>query len=860
LRPIHEVQTLLDRLATNQQIEITDRISATLKVAARGRGGSADAAVLLRQVLRTDDVRRGVSKQSSDPEAEPEATRAWLDVPHSRSFPAECCWADFGIDSQPRRGAVTRIRAAPWRPQWLDCNSVPAVDHDVSDLRLVRRDERVSGDPFLALIDQDFTKYRTLGQRAAVRSALLAPAGSTLVVNLPTGGGKTLAMLAPAVTGSTIGSVSVVVVPTVALALDQQRRYANQYPEAPPTAYHGGLMSSQKRDFVSRLQSGDQPILFTNPEALVTSLARPLGSAAAGGRLRLLAIDEAHIVASWGDAFRPHFHELAGLRAYLLREASGAGHEPFRTVLASATITEDTLRLLKDLFGQPGPFFHVGAPVVRPEPSFWAAPVSEADERDGRLIEALRHLPRPAIVYTTLRKDQAARVGTLTPKRLSRLASKHEFTRFAVVDGKSTTREREAVLQGLRDSPEQPAQIDLVFATSAFGLGLDVPDIRTVIHACIPESLDRYYQEVGRGGRDGRPMISLVLPTRSDRRVAKDIAIPRVLTSDRAQKRWTAMAQVAEAVDHERIRVPVTTVPDNLKQHSDLNELWNMFTVSLMARAGALAWDFSLNSQQLLTDAGPSPDDRWWMTVRVLRDHQSSRFWNQVLEATRATMVDKSLQGLASVSKALSGQQCIGKLVGMNYSISSPHEFRTTCLPSCGGCAHCRRNGCSRWSSPSPSPSGIEAAPPSELTRLHRLATEGRWGPRVIVATDLRVMQSPRKLRRALRSLIVAGGIQLIAVPEGRLRMVKRWLPPQHGDRPPLMLNSLDDFNRLTEVGVPTLVMVEEGIDPGPYLEGSSRSSLFIVLGPSDLSVGESGLVLSNSDSAFPLDDLDRML
>ena len=456
MRPVHEVQSLLNRLAANQQIEITDRISAALQLAASGRGGSADAAVLLRQVLRSDDVRRCVSTQNPDTEAEPEAPRAWLDAPHSQLFRPDSRWADFGLDYQPRKRAATRIRAIPWRPRWLDCDNVPAVDHDVSNLRIVRGDESVSGDPFLTLIDDDFTTYRTPAQRAAVRSALLAPPGSTLVVNLPTGGGKTLAMLAPAVAASTIGSVSVVVVPTVALALDQQRRYAKQRPEAPRTAYHGGLTPDQKRDFVDRLRSGHQPILFTNPEALVTSLARPLGSAAAGGRLRLLAIDEAHIVASWGDAFRPHFHELAGLRTYLLREASGAGHEPFRTVLASATITEDTLRLLRDLFGQPGPFFHVGAPVVRPEPSFWAAPVSDPDERDAHLIEALRHLPRPAIVYTTLRNDQTARTGTLTPQRLSRLASRHEFTRFAVVDGNSTTREREAVLQGLRDSPGQP--------------------------------------------------------------------------------------------------------------------------------------------------------------------------------------------------------------------------------------------------------------------------------------------------------------------------------------------------------------------------------------------------------------------
>lgn len=854
MRTVQDVQSLLNRLAEGQQIEVSDRISGALQSASIEHGGSADAAVLLRQVLRCDDVRRNVDGSGSGADADIRATSAWFDVPHCRSFPPEYRWSDFGLDADTRNGTSTRIRAVPWTPRWLDCDSVPAVDHDVSDLRVVRRDESVCGDPFLSLIDEAFTTYRTPGQRAAVRSALVASAGSTLVVNLPTGGGKTLAMLAPAVTASASGSVSVVVVPTVALAIDQQRRYASQHPEAPLTAYHGGLTPDQKADFLARLRSGGQPILFTNPEAVVTSLARPLSSAAAGGRLRLLAIDEAHIVASWGDAFRPHFHALAGLRTHLLREASAAGHAAFKTVLASATITENTLILLEGLFGQPGPFLHVGAPVVRPEPSFWAAPTADASERDARLIESLRHLPRPAIVYTTLRDERAARPGTLTPKRLSRLASTHGFTRFAVVDGSSTTSHREAVLCDLRDST-----IDLVFATSAFGLGLDVLDVRTIIHACMPESLDRYYQEVGRGGRDGRPMISLVLRTEPDEEVARGIATPRVLTAERARDRWTAMVQAADVLGSDVIRVPLTTVPSNLDKNTDHNERWNLFTASLMVRAGVLAWDFSLDESS--ADADSPLDDRGWLTVRILRgDHQSPDFWREVAEDVRTRMVEGSREGLKNLRTALSGRKCLGILVGRNYSIGSPLGLQTACLPSCGGCARCRRDGRSRWSSPSPSPSGIEGPPAHGPTRLHQLAARGRWGPRVIVGAETSTMQSGRKLRRTVRSLATAGGIQLLVVPDDRLHMAEGWCPPRGDGRSPVMVNSLSDFDPLTEVGVPTLVVVDEGIDPGPILDGSARSSLFVILGPSDLRVGASGLSLLDNDGAFRLDDLERIL
>ena len=296
---VHDVQSLLNRHAAMQEIKVIDRISAALNTAS-GRRGAADAAVLLRQVLRSNDVRRSVSGLGAGVDAHATVRPAWLDVPHSQLFPLSFRWADYGIDAQRRSEAVTRIRALPWRPAWLECGAVAAVDQDVSDLRVVRRHESVRGDPFLSSLGQDFKNYQTPGQRTAVRSALIANTGSTLVVNLPTGGGKTLAMLAPAVTGSIGNSVSVVVVPTVALALDQERRYGSQHPEVPSTAYHGGLTANQKAEFLGRLQSGNQPIVFTNPEALVTALARPLSAAASGGRLRLLAIDEAHVVTSWG--------------------------------------------------------------------------------------------------------------------------------------------------------------------------------------------------------------------------------------------------------------------------------------------------------------------------------------------------------------------------------------------------------------------------------------------------------------------------------------------------------------------------------------------------------------------------------
>lgn len=857
MRSPQEAQDLLDAVAEHQTIDATDRISGALRDAASSQRDSADAVVLLRQVLRTDDARRDVHAGQSDTQRRSNAS--WLDVPHCAAFPADLPWDQYGIDAQSLDSHTTRIRALPWRPDWIPGHNVDGVDGDVSRPVLVRRDESVHGDPFLRTVDSTFTTYRTPGQRAAVRSAVLAPPGSTLIVNLPTGGGKTLALLAPAVANAPAGSVSVVVVPTVALALDQQRRYERQHPEAPPTAYHGGLTPAQKSDLIRRVRSGEQPIIFTNPEALVTSLARPIVAAAQGGRLRVLAIDEAHVVASWGDAFRPHFHALAGLRTHLIRETRQAGHPPYKTILTSATITQDTLELLQALFGQPGPFLHVGAPVVRPEPSYWNVPPTNAPERERRLIEALRHLPRPAIVYTTLRDERAARPGTLTPQRLRRIAEAAGFRRTAVVDGESTTAHREQVLRDFRDADDSPAAVDLVFATSAFGLGIDVPDIRAVVHACIPESLDRYYQEVGRGGRDGAPAISMVLPTPDDRDVAKGLASPRLLTADRARDRWAAMVQAAEPIGADTLRIPLAAVPGNLQQHSDYNERWNLFTVSLMARAGALEWDFSLAEHQ--PEAEYPPDDRGWLTVRVLRgDHQSEEFWKDVVEAKRSTMVRRSGEGLQVLTRALSGDRCTGELVAECYSISNPEQFRTVCLPSCGGCSYCRRVERCRWSSPSPRPSAVELPPAPRLSRLAARATPGRWGPRVIIGIDRSHFDSKRRLRRILKSLIANGGVQLVLVPEQSLGAVEESLPTPTGGTPPLMVSSIEDFDPFSEVGAPTLVVLPSGSDPTPFLDGNARSHLTVLLTPDTMTMTGSETQIMELDGAYRLDDLERQL
>ncbi len=842
-------QAILDAWAVGAAFDVTNRFASALSThGPNTSNGAADIAVLIRQCLRADDERRVASTTDRNT-----FIRAWLEVPVCKLFPGSFEWLSYGLLPQRRGAQRVRITAEAWRPEWLDVPDGMSVDADSAAGIPCRTDETVQGDPFLRAIDTSFSTYKTPGQRASVRSAMVLPAGATLVVNLPTGAGKTLAMLAAAETASP-GMTSVIVVPTVALALDQERRYRAQNPNSPGTAYHGGLSDAAKKSFRERLWSGEQRVIFTNPEAVVSSLARPLAEAAGGGRLAMLGVDEAHVVGSWGDAFRPHFHSLAGLRRFMLREAKRAGHPPFKTILASATLTEDVLLLLRALLGEPGPFLQVAAPVLRPEPSYWQATDLEPVAREGHLLETLRHVPRPAVVYTTLRQVQ--RPGTFTPSRIAELLRAAGFRRLEIVDGGSSTSHREKVLRGLRADGGVQSTIDLVVATSAFGLGIDVPDIRSVIHACVPEGIDRFYQEVGRGGRDGNASTSVLLGTREDDDVAHDLASPTYLTSERARERWTAMLLAARDLGDELRRLPLTATSGKVKENSEYNERWNLFTVILLARAGAVEWDFSFSGHD---DDGELESDIGWLTVRLGRgDHQTDQFWRDVVEPTRQSMVENSRRGLLRLRSAMNGTVCTGVLIGESFTIDEPPQLRTTCLVACGGCRWCRARGKPRWTSPSPIPAAI-AVTPDERPSLDRLAVRGVYGRRVAIYMDPSIYSNRRKLRELLPRLVSAAGIGLIVAGDSLIEVVREVVAKSPALLHSLMVDSRRDFDTITAVGVPTLILLSAGEDAEEWLDGNSRAPLTVICGAPDSPVGRSGLTLSEQDGSYPLADIEEL-
>ncbi|HSF75856.1 MAG TPA: DEAD/DEAH box helicase, partial [Microcoleus sp.] len=181
-----------------------------------------DIAALVRHLLRREDELQGGMPQT-------------IEVGRTSPFPNREIWRQSGINILREGADYYLISADPWQPNWLDFSEQYNPDKPVFKEEMRRNYEPVAGDPFLELVD--LKKYRSVGQREAIRAVLTAPESSTLAINLPTGSGKSLCAQLPALLRSQTGGVSVIVVPTTALAIDQERalkRFVNH-----PTAYYG---------------------------------------------------------------------------------------------------------------------------------------------------------------------------------------------------------------------------------------------------------------------------------------------------------------------------------------------------------------------------------------------------------------------------------------------------------------------------------------------------------------------------------------------------------------------------------------------------------------------------------------------
>jgi ATP-dependent DNA helicase RecQ len=597
-----------------------------------------DLAVLLRQALRYEYARRGH-------EASP-----WVLVRHDR-LAKFCWWEQCGLAAVKVPGGW-QVSSNAWRPCWLQLPSPLGADDEASG-ESIRREFGAGdceGDPFLRAIGR--SAYRSIGQRAAVRAALTTPAGSTLVVALPTGEGKSMIFQLVHAVGF-VGEearvqpgITLVIVPTVALGVNHEEEAVSVCGLSRPLAYQGGA-NTANAIISQRISEGVQGLCFASPEAACSSLRPSLRQAAEAGQLRAMVVDEAHLVDQWGTGFRTEFQELSGLRRELVALAPGR-RQP-RTLLLSATLTDSSRETLHALFGGEDAFATSAAVRLRPEPDYWVA-VSQEQERIERVLEALHHVPRPAVLYVTKVKHAEAWYGRLREAG---------FGRVRMLHGETRREDREEIVSQWRQG-----SLDVVVGTSAFGLGIDFAHARSVIHACVPETLDRFYQEVGRGGRDGRAALSLIVPAPSDFATAKAINRQTVISVARGLVRWSAMFSGKQALGGNQIAVRIDGSPGTNEADIDMkgmqNADWNLRTLALMARGGLVRLHGS--PQPPLQVAGD------WLALDLLDDgHLTRRTWDARVEPVRRASQDAGNRNFDLMCEFLRDERCPSEILEQLY-------------------------------------------------------------------------------------------------------------------------------------------------------------------------------------------------
>lgn len=610
---------------------------------------------------------------------------ATLRVPREGGWPDAVCWTEFGFYCDPDGKGGYSVTALHWNPEWLPQSEEYGILEDVYAGKVCRPQLSVPIDPCVKEAT-GFESYSSEGQREAVRAAFFAPVGSTLVVNLPTGSGKSLVGYLPSLLGGRQGNFTLFVVPTVALAIDQAQKLRDMYQRTgsshsgTPLAWHSGIPTIDKELIKKNVRDGVQPILFTSPESVCGSLRWVLYDAARRGFLKCFVVDEAHLVSQWGIEFRPDFQALSGIWRGLLKESG----ETMKTLLMTATLTEETLETLEVLFS-PGksPFQVISAVYLRPEPRYWHYKAHSFPEKKRCVLEAVRKGPRPLILYVTEPKEAEAWCAFLREEGFSRLAAFH---------GKTHTQRRMQIIDQWNGD-----ELDIIVATSAFGVGMDKGDVRMILHATVPENLDRYYQEVGRGGRDKKASVSLMVYAKVDIDKARGMAFPRVVTEGLGRDRWLALVQNQASLGGGLFQMDLATVPAYAQRQSDYNRAWNMRTLLLMVRAGAVQL-VAQPPPTAATDAVPLTDDevRTYFDKVALRylngNHCDPEYWSTTVASAKESSIAASQRNFRLLQDILEKGEEMGATLSNLYSICQ--NGRYVSVPcSCGGCPNCRSKG-----------------------------------------------------------------------------------------------------------------------------------------------------------------------
>jgi len=323
-----------------------------------------------------------------------------------------------------------------------------------------------------------YEQFRPL-QEEIIRSLL---DGRDTLALMPTGGGKSICFQVPALLRE---GICIVVSPLIALMKDQVQQLQRR--NIPAVAVHSGMPYREIDRLIDNCVYGNIKFLYLSPERLRTDLARERI-----GRMNVsfIAVDEAHCVSQWGYDFRPAYLEIAQIREWLPKPPLAA---------LTATATPQVVIDIQDKLS----FRH---PHVL-QKSFYRSNLSYSvlyeEGKEAKLVDILRKVPGTGIVYARNRR-RTVELAQLLRRQGIRADYYH-----AGLDPQERSQKQEQWITG---------QSRIMVSTNAFGMGIDKADVRTVVHMELPDSLEAYFQEAGRAGRDGKKAYAVLLYHENDRR------------------------------------------------------------------------------------------------------------------------------------------------------------------------------------------------------------------------------------------------------------------------------------------------------------------------------------------------------